>query len=136
MDPKAAADALMTEHPQEWVGAFVSELLNDLRAEDLSDAMRQLDLSDAQAADLFGVTRQAVTKWRKEGIPAERQSDVWDFVDAVRVLSRYLRPERMVAAVRRKNAQGESLLDVGLTQSIAQMRAQIEATLDLRRVAP
>ncbi len=136
MDPKAAADALMTEHPQEWVGAFVSELLNDLRAEDLSDAMRQLDLSDAQAADLFGVTRQAVAKWRKEGIPAERQPAVWDFVDAVRVLSRYLRPERMVAAVRRKNAQGESLLDVGRTQSIAQMRAQIEATLDLRRVAP
>jgi hypothetical protein len=72
------------------------------------------DLNQSQAARLFGISRQAMSKWLTQGVPAERSSAVADLATATDILARYLKRDRFGAAVRRKAPalQGRSLLDL------------------------
>ncbi len=71
-------------------------------------------LTQSDAARLFGVSRQAVGKWLRAGVPSERAVAVADLGAATDLLVRYLRRERIPAVVRRAAAVtgGRSLVEV------------------------
>ena len=71
-------------------------------------------LSQAKAAALFGVSRQAFAKWLQRGVPADHAVAVADLKAATDLLERYLKRDRIPAVVRRPIARfdGVSLLDL------------------------
>ena len=48
---------------------------------------------------MFGVSRQAIAKWRVHGVPDDRLVALADLDAATDVLLRYVRPERIPAVV-------------------------------------
>ena len=71
-------------------------------------------LSQAKAAALFGVSRQAFAKWLQRGVPADHAVAVADLKAATDLLERYLKRDRIPAVVRRPipKLDGVSLLDL------------------------
>ena len=71
-------------------------------------------LSQAKAAALFGVSRQAFAKWLQRGVPADHAVAVADLKAATDLLERYLKRDRIPAVVRRPipRLDGASLLDL------------------------
>ena len=71
-------------------------------------------LSQAEAARLFGVSRQAIGKWLYKGIPPERARAISDLAVATDLLVRYLKRDRIPAVVRRPVAALDeaSLMDL------------------------
>ena len=63
--------------------------------------MEVWDLSQAEAARLFGVSRQAIGKWLRQGIPPERARAVSDLAAATDLLVHFLKRDRIPAVVRR-----------------------------------
>jgi hypothetical protein len=63
---------------------------------------------------LFGVSRQAVSKWIDTGVPVERSETVADLAAATDLLVHYLKRDRIPAVVRRPIARmsDRSLLDL------------------------
>jgi predicted transcriptional regulator len=97
----------------DWLDEL-SEALDRRRAgRSLARILEVWDLSQAEAARLFGVSRQALSKWLAGGVPAERAVVVADLAAATDLLVRYVRRERIPAVVRRKAPAlgGESLMD-------------------------
>lgn len=66
----------------------------------LEEIQQVLGLSSAEAAAIFGVRRQAVDQWRRNGVPADRAADVERVRDVARVLYEELLPERIPQVVR------------------------------------
>jgi predicted transcriptional regulator len=71
-------------------------------------------LNQSDAASLFGVTRQAISKWLATGAPTRRLTTIADMSAATDVLVRHLTRDRIPAVVRRPaaNLGGRSLLDL------------------------
>ena len=127
--PEEAAERVFRAHEQDsvWLDRF-AECLAGYReglAGGTSLAARQsgLDLvrtigvwqlSQAKAAALFGVSRQAFAKWLQRGVPADHAVAVADLKAATDLLERYLKRDRIPAVVRRPIARldGVSLLDL------------------------
>ncbi len=89
----------------------------------LARTLEVWDLSQAEAARLFGVSRQAVGKWLRQGVPPERAGAVSDLAAATDVLAHYLKRDRIPAVVRRPiqslgGASLVSLLAHGDTQAV------------------
>lgn len=84
----------------------------------LVDSLRRFlgvwGLSASEASRLFGVSRQALSKWLTQGVPTDRTEMVADLAAATDTLVRYLKLDRIPATVRRKAARlgGRSLLDL------------------------
>ena|SRR5436190_1641878 len=57
-------------------------------------------LSIAESARLFGVTRQAIQQWLDGGVPPARQAKVLAVVRIADLLSRNIRPDRIPGIVR------------------------------------
>ena len=95
------------------------------------------DLSAAQAALLFGVSRQAYAKWRVAGIPAERRADVAEISAITSALLNQVKVDRIPAVVRRdaEALGGGSIIDL-VRRDPRAARLAVEAMLDLRRVQP
>lgn len=76
--------------------------------------IRVWQLSQAKAAALFGVSRQAFAKWLQRGVPADHAVAVADLTAATDLLERYLKRDRIPAVVRRPipRLDGVSLLDL------------------------
>lgn len=72
-----------------------------------------MGLSGAEAGSLFGISRQAVDQWRKNGVPAERMADVERIRDTAMVLYEELIPERIPQVVRTpaRGLEGRSILE-------------------------
>lgn len=138
--PSSAADALaaqiVSEDP-DAASALVQALERLLTHRPLDRLERVWGLSSAQAAALFGVSRQAYAKWRTSGIPAERRSDVADLDRATQCLVDHVRVDRIPAIVRRPSADldGATWLDLARRDRRA-AREVIERTFDLHRVQP
>jgi hypothetical protein len=113
-DPRAAAARLLAERDPEWVLRLVGELDRQLGGRDLERVMATWQLSRAELGACFGVSRQAVSKWIGEGVPADRAPQVADLLAMTDLLARYLRRERIPAVVRRPapNLGGSSLLEL------------------------
>lgn len=137
--PEEAADELAAEAPdQEWLRAAIDRLDARLQTGELERFLSTWDLSLAEAAEAFGVSRQAVSKWQKSGVPADRMPALLDLVSATEELRRRVRRERIPAVVRRSadSLGGRSLLEMAQAGEHAEVRKAVERMFDLRRVQP
>lgn len=100
-DPQGAADALLNLRDELWVDDFLSAILEARGKTSLAAALAAWDFNQSEAANLFGVSRQAMAKWLAQGVPGDRQRQVGDFLSATEVLSHYLKPGSLPAVVRR-----------------------------------
>jgi hypothetical protein len=112
--PERAAALLVETRSPRWVRRFGDELDRRLGASELQRVLAVWGLTQSDAARLFGVSRQAVGKWLRAGVPSERAVAVADLGAATDLLVRYLRRERIPAVVRRAAAVtgGRSLVEV------------------------
>ena len=116
LDPREAAEQLLQTATVDaaWLDAF-SEYLDQRRSGlSLAQVLSLWDLSQSEAARLFGVSRQALSKWFRQGIPSERAQATVDLAAANDLLVRYIKRERIPAVVRRAIPAlgGVSLLDL------------------------
>lgn len=118
LDPKQAAHQLVEgQSDSTWLAVFAAELDRCMATDQLTRVMRLWKLSRSELGRLFGVSRQGVTKWLDEGVPAQRVQQV-AHLDAMNdLLVRYLKRDRIAAVVRRAapNLGGVSLLDLVAT---------------------
>ncbi|MGE3812765.1 MAG: hypothetical protein AB7I24_14570 [Candidatus Nanopelagicales bacterium] len=138
LDPASVAAEISTSVDDPWTQEFLRALDARVRSAPLERLLATWDLSAAAAGRVFGVTRQAVSKWRGSGVPDDRAVALADLVAATDVLERYVRRERIPAVVRRpaEVLGGRSLLQLAEEGRYADVRAGVARMLDLRRVQP
>lgn len=115
LDPREAAERLIAARVDPgWLDAFAEELDRQRNAEALAGVLTVWDLNQSDAARVFGVTRQAISKWLSQGVPAERADGVALLAAATDLLVHHLKRERIPAVVRRPAAAlgGRSLLEL------------------------
>ncbi len=97
-----------------WLDAFTESLERRRGGRELARILHVWQVSRAEAGRMFGVSRQAVTKWLDDGVPSDRTARVADLAAATDLLTHHLKRERIPAVVRRPApALGErSLLDL------------------------
>jgi hypothetical protein len=136
--PGALARELIDSADDSWIRALVDALDREVRRAPLERLLSLWDLSNAAAARLFGVSRQAFSKWLVAGPPADRADDVAAVDDITTLLDRYVKRERIPAVVRRSaETFGErsmvEMLEAGEYEEAAKLVAEM---FDLRRVQP
>jgi hypothetical protein len=138
MSPADAADTLLARAGAAWTRRLAGELDRRLHREPLGRFVEIWGLSNASAARLFGVSRQAFAKWLAQGPPADRMPAVADLAAATDLLDRYVKRERVPAVVRRQAPAlgGRSLLDLAAAGRTAELLDAVRAMFDLRRVQP
>ena len=138
LTPDAAAALVASEVDADWTRRFVDELDRKVRSEPLERIVALWGLSNAAAARMFGVSRQAFTKWLNTGPPAARVAAVEDVAAATDILDRYVKRERIPAVVRRQAPAlgGESLLDLVESGNTRTVLERTRVMFDLRRVQP
>ena len=101
--PEDAAEHIFTAHRHEraWLDLFTESLDRRRAAEAFARTIEVWDMKQAEAARLFGVSRQAIGKWLRRGVPAERAGAVADLAAATDLLVHYLKRDRIPAVVRR-----------------------------------
>lgn len=132
LDPREFAEEVVHAGQRDpaWLEAFAVALDRERAQDQLGYVLAVWDLTQAVAADMFGVSRQAVGKWLARGVPAERVEAVADLAAATDLLTRYLKRERIPAVVRRPSrALGGSSL-VALVAG-ARTRDVLEACRDM-----
>lgn len=116
MEPGAAAQQVVDSHAHDtaWLDAFVDAIDRRRAGYSLARTMRAWGWSQAEAARLFGVSRQAVGKWLRNGPPVERATALSDLAAATDLLMHYLKRDRIPAVVRRPvpALEGLSLTDL------------------------
>jgi hypothetical protein len=136
---RAEAERLIAEAPSlDWLREVVDELDRAVRTSPLERLTTIWGLSNAEAARMFGVSRQAFSKWFENGIPSERATAVADLDAATSILSRKLKRERIPAVVRRAapSLMGKSLYAIACEGRHREVREAVSAMFDLRRVQP
>ncbi len=138
LSPEDAAVALLENSDPQWARRLVDELDRAVRTAPLERFTELWGLSNAAAASVFGVSRQAFSKWLTRGIPASRVDAVADVATATDLLDHYVRRERIPAVVRRSAdvLDGKSLLDVATDGDTATVLEAVSSMFDLRRVQP
>ena len=115
-DPEALAARIVTTHADgdAWLDAFADALARHRAGHQLTRILTTWGLSASAASRIFGVSRQAVSKWLSRGVPEERLEAVARLSACTDLLARYLKRERIPAVVRRPAAalDGLSLLDL------------------------
>lgn len=101
LDPRTVAARLIAEHDDAWVAKLTAELDRRLSDRRLERVMRVWQLSRTELGTLFGVSRQAASKWITDGVPADRAPHVADVEAITDLLEHYLKRERIPAVVRR-----------------------------------
>jgi DNA-binding XRE family transcriptional regulator len=116
LDPRDAAERIIDAHAREsgWLDEFSEHLDRRRSGNTLTRVLAIWGLNQSDAACIFGVTRQAISKWIEQGLPAERIEPVADLEAATDLLVRYLKRERIPAVVRRASGKlgDASLLDL------------------------
>ncbi len=114
LTPGEAARVLVSRADEVWLSELQRSLDRQRARSGFDRVLAIWNLSQSDAADLFGVTRQAIAKWRSRGIPAGRIEAVADLSAATDLLVRHLKRDRIPAVVRRGSTQlgGLSLLDL------------------------
>ena len=102
-NPEEAAEQVFAAHRHEgaWLDAFAQSLDRRRAGESLERTLRVWGVSQAEAARLLGVSRQAVGKWLARGAPPARADALADLAAATELLTRYLKRDRIPAVVRR-----------------------------------
>ncbi|CAN5298178.1 hypothetical protein BH24PSE2_BH24PSE2_13100 [soil metagenome] len=129
LGPREAAARLIDASGDnlEWLDAFAEHLDRRRAGEALERVLDVWDLNRSEAAERFGVSRQAVSKWIARGVPAERAEAIADLAAATDLLVRYVKRDRIPAVVRRRadGLGGKSLLDL---LAASRTRQILEAT--------
>jgi len=127
LEPREAAERLVASQYRRsgWLDVFTEHLDRRRAGQSLTRTLAVWDLNQSQAARLFGVSRQALSKWLEQGVPGERAEAVADLAAATDLLVHHLKRDRIPAVVRRAiPALGDrSLLDLfstGATASVLQ----------------
>lgn len=100
-DPGEVAREIVESRERDWLDAFADALDRARAGDELRRVLAVWGLNQSEAAALFGVTRQAVSKWVRAGVPTDRAEVVADLAAATDLLVRYLRRDRIPAVVRR-----------------------------------
>lgn len=134
LDPRDAAAKLAAERELErdWLDEFAESLDRQRNALSFARVLSVWDLSRSEAARHFGVSRQALSKWLRQGVPAERAEAIADLAAATDLLVHYLKRDRIPAVVRRPVAalDDRSLLDLF---AAGDTRALLSACRDMFR---
>lgn len=103
MDPKEAAKRIVESKGVRgaWLDEFSEQIDKRRAGKSLERTLEVWDLNQTEAAQLFGVSRQALNKWLAQGVPAERADSVADLAAATDLLVRHLKRDRISAVVRR-----------------------------------
>ena len=116
LGPEEAAEQIFAahEHEEAWLDAFAETLDRRRAGRSFARTVEAWNLSQAEVARLFGVSRQAVGKWLHRGVPADRAVAISDLAAATDLLRHYLKPHRIPAVVRRpiQTLNGASLMDL------------------------
>ncbi|MBW3666394.1 MAG: hypothetical protein KY394_02240 [Actinobacteria bacterium] len=134
--PGEVANRLLDSEDAAWIRELVDALDREVRRRPLERMITLFELSNAAAARLFGVSRQAFSKWLANGPPAERADDVAR-VDAITdLLDRYVKRERIPAVVRRPAAVlgDRSILEMLEEGEYRDAAAAVADMFDLRRI--
>lgn len=136
--PKDAADTIAATHDRAWIRSVVSYLDQALHKDPLERLITLWGLSAAEAAELFGVSRQAFSRWQQSGPPVDRSTAIAAMEDATDLLERHLKRERIRAVVRRASelVGGKSLLELAREGKYEEVLAATRTMFDLRRVQP
>jgi hypothetical protein len=112
--PNEAARELARVADQEWLDALQCSLDRQRARADIDRVLAVWGLSQSDAARLFHVTRQAIAKWRRDGLPHDRVEAVSDLAATTDLLLRYLKRDRIPAVVRRPAARlgNRSMVDL------------------------
>ena len=114
--PEEAAEQIFAAHGHEgaWLDAFTESLDRQRASRSFARTMEVWGLSQAEAARLFGVSRQAIGKWLRNGIPTERARAISDLAAATDLLVHFLKRDRIPAVVRRpiRALEEASLMDL------------------------
>jgi len=133
------AERLIAEAPDlDWLRALTDALDRAVRQTPLERLLRLWGLSKAEAARVFGVSRQAFSKWLESGVPSDRAPAVADLAAATDLLDRRIKRERIPAVVRRPSPllAGRSLLEMATAGEHAAVHAAVASMFDLRRIQP
>jgi hypothetical protein len=138
MTPRAAAAKIAAAADPDWTRQFVDELDRAVRTDPLERFVELWGLSNSAAASVFGVSRQAFSKWLKTGVPTARADAVADLAAATDLLDRYVKRERIPAVIRRPAPVlgNNSLLDLASDGETRRVAEAVEQMFDLRRVQP
>lgn len=137
--PHDVAEQLAAEAPDlDWLRELTDDLDRRVRTAPLERFLTLWDLSAAEAARVFGVSRQALSKWRQAGVPPERAPALADLSAATDALDRRLKRERIPAVVRRKASalEGASLYEMAAAGHHREVREAVLTMFDLRRAQP
>lgn len=137
--PRERASQLVAEAPDlQWVRRLVDDLDRRLRSAPLERLLALWDVSASEAASMFGVSRQAFSKWRRTGPPPDRAPAIAAMATATNLLDRHVSRERIAAVVRRPAAMldGQSLYDWAMAGRYDDVARTVETMFDLRRVQP
>jgi hypothetical protein len=136
--PDDLARQLIESADPDWLRELVDALDREVRIEPLERLTTLWDLSNAAAARIFGVSRQAFAKWLASGPPADRVDDVVAVDNITNILDRYVRRERIPAVVRRPaaNVGGRSILELLEAGDYDVAQDLVSSAFDLRRVQP
>jgi hypothetical protein len=117
---------------------IIDRLDHQLNAGPLQRTVRLWDLSATQLGSMFGISRQAASKWLADGAPASRRDQVALLGQATDLLDQWVKRERIPAVVRRpvESLGGRTRLDVALAGEFEVLRDELYDTFDLTRIAP
>jgi transcriptional regulator with XRE-family HTH domain len=135
--PHDVAERLASEAPDlDWLRALTDDLDRRVRSAPLERFLTLWGLSASEAARVFGVSRQALSKWRSGGVPADRTPALADLGAATDELDRRVKRERIPAVVRRPAPilGDRSLYDLACEGRHAEVRQAVSTIFDLRRV--
>jgi transcriptional regulator with XRE-family HTH domain len=139
LSPQKMAEQLVAEAPSvDWLRELTDVLDRRLRSAPLERLLALWEMSASDAARAFGVSRQALSKWRQEGVPPDREPVLADLAAATDELDRRVKRERIPAVVRRTAASlgDRSLYDLACEGRHAEVREAVTSLFDLRRVQP
>ena len=116
LGPEETAEQIFRAYQDEgaWLDAFTESLDRQRAGRSFARTLAVWALSRAEVARLFGVSRQAVGKWLRRGVPPERAGAISDLAAATDLLVRHLKSDRIPAVVRRPipSRDGVSLMDL------------------------
>lgn len=138
MDADVLARELIESADAAWLRDLVDALDREVRVAPLDRLVSLWDLSNAGAARLFGISRQAFAKWLRDGPSASRVDDVTAVDNITQLLDRYVKRERIPAVVRRSAERlgGKSILETVEAGEYEHAADVVAATFDLRIIQP
>ncbi len=134
----AAEVLLRTEGRSDVLRAVIDRLDHELNASPLQRTVRLWDISATQLGQMFGISRQAASKWLGDGPPAGRRDQVALLGQATDLLDQWVKRERIPAVVRRpvERLGGRTRLEVALAGDFELLCEELADTFDLTRIAP